>query len=436
MNGQCPQAIAQPGVRSVRSPKGTHVTSKRTNHCHLARRPIVVCLGLIAVAAGVVIAQEQFAVRPYKLKHYDFKTDVPEPLADEACVRVEQMLAEFQRRSSKLRNRYKEPLPFWLFSDPGDYSRAGGRPGTSGIYTEEAGVIALAAGDPDRIWSTLQGVCFSQYAHRMIGYYMPLWVNKGLQQYFILGQWTGDRFVVGFTPASKVSGIQAMIESRELIPFDELTRMEFPQWQEMMMTPGKMDVVDLQCWSMVHFLVYAGDGKYAAGLDRHLVDVNAVRKDRIEAFNKFIRTQQDAYEQWWMARSPEPTMGTLDPQYETVARTMTAFFARASSRGQTFETAEAFLDLAKKHELNVPAHGEPGWLPWSLIDRNVRRLTDLNDLAKTYDSAEPAVWFIDSSHSPPRLILTRADGTTFTGQYRLSRGRLKAISVTIDKPEE
>jgi len=406
------------------------------NHLRRARPFVAVCLGLVAVVTGVVVAQEQFAVREYKLKHYNLKTDVPEPLADEVCVRIEQMLAEFQRRSSKLRTRLKEPLPFWLFSDPNDYGRAGGAPGTAGVYTEQAGVVALVAGDPDQIWSTLQGVCFSQYAHRVIGYYLPLWVNKGFQRYFILGQWTGDGFVVGFTPASKVSGVRAMIESGDLIPFNEFTRMEFPAWQQMMQTPGKMQLLDLQCWSMVHFLIYAGDGKYAAGLDRHLVDVNAVRKDRIEAFNKFIRTQQDAYEQWWMAQSPEPTMDTLDRDYETVVRTMTSFFARAIARGQTFESAEVFLELAERHELDVPPHGEPGWLPWSLVDRNIRRLADLNDLAKVHDDAEPAVWSIDTQKRPARLILTRADGTTFTGQFKLVGGRVKSVTLTIDKPED
>ncbi len=351
----------------------------RTNRRCFARSPVVVCCSLVALAAGWAIAQEGFAVRPYKLEHYDFKTDVSEELADEACVRIEQMFAEFQRRSSRLRTRLKERPPFWLFGNPDDYARAGGPPGTAAVYTEAAGVVALATGgNMDQTWATLQSVAFAQYAHRVIGFWMPLWVNQGFQQYFKLGQWTGDRFVVGFAPASNVSGIQALIESGELIPFDRLTRMEFQEFQQTMLTPGAGEVLQLQCWSMVHFLIYADDGKYAPGLDRHLVDVNAVAKDRIEAFNKFVRKLQPAYEQWWMAQTAEPTMATLNPEYETVARTMTTFFARSIARGQTFDDAAHFLEKAKAHDLDMPPHGQPDWLPWSLIDRQLLRLADLD----------------------------------------------------------
>jgi len=355
------------------------VVINRTNRRCFARSPVVVCCSLVALAAGWAIAQEGFAVRPYKLEHYDFKTDVSEELADEACVRIEQMFAEFQRRSSRLRTRLKERPPFWLFGNPDDYARAGGPPGTAAVYTEAAGVVALATGgNMDQTWATLQSVAFAQYAHRVIGFWMPLWVNQGFQQYFKLGQWTGDRFVVGFAPASNVSGIQALIESGELIPFDRLTRMEFQEFQQTMLTPGAGEVLQLQCWSMVHFLIYADDGKYAPGLDRHLVDVNAVAKDRIEAFNKFVRKLQPAYEQWWMAQTAEPTMATLNPEYETVARTMTTFFARSIARGQTFDDAAHFLEKAKAHDLDMPPHGQPDWLPWSLIDRQLLRLADLD----------------------------------------------------------
>ena len=414
------------------------MTTIDTNRRRLARPIIVAGCALVALAAGMATAQEGFAVRQYNLAHYDFKTDVPEELADEACVRIEQMFAEFQRRSPRIKIKIKEPQPFWLFNNPNDYARAGGPYGTAAVYTEEAGVVALAAaGNLDTTWTRMQEMAFAQYAHRVIGYWMPLWVKTGFQGYFGLSQWTGDRFVVGFATPSKVSGIQALIESDELIPFDHLTRMEFPAWQQMMMTPGKIDVVQLQCWSMVHFLIHAEDGKYVPGLDKHLLDVNAIRKDRIEAFNKFVRTLQPAYEEWWMAQTAEPTLATLNPDYETVARTMTTFFARASARGQTFDTVEEFLADAKNHDLDMPPHGQPDWLPWSLIDRQLRRLADLDQLAQTQDHAEPAVWSIDNNSRPPSLILTRADNTTFTGQFKLARDKtIKSITLTVTQPKE
>ena len=132
----CTRNLGRTSGHLPKDPKGIDVMTNRTHRRCFVRSTVLACCALLALAAGIAIAQEGFAVRPYKLAHYDFKTDVPEELADEACVRIEQMFAEFQRRSSRLRGRLKKPQPFWLFNNPDDYARAGGPYGTAAVYTD------------------------------------------------------------------------------------------------------------------------------------------------------------------------------------------------------------------------------------------------------------------------------------------------------------
>ena len=410
---------------------------------HLCR--LTVALVMLLLAACPAVAQERpreiqtthgDRMPDYRTKYYLLHTDLDVPLARETALRLTRMFQEYQRRASGM-GRIASQLKVYLYAADRDYISDTGRPNSGGLFSPRKGIFARSYLDrPHYRWETLQHECFHQYAEYVIHREMPVWLNEGLATYFGSAVWTGDGFVTHVRPAEFVEDLQERLADSQPIPFASLFAMADEDWSRIVahnLERGRWQYT--QAWSIIYFLLHAEDGRYAQGLSRHLNNVHRNRSQDVGRFNQALVELQHTWTQWWLDLDGSDTMAALDPEYEAVAATLTSFLARTHLKEQTFADAVAFLHAARDHELEMPENTSYQWLPWSLLDENLQRLADLNEKAEAVDDAGPAVFTIDHASETPQLILTRADGATFTGAFTIRRREVQDVDVTIAYPE-
>ena len=156
---------------------------------------------ILASAAGAVRGGE---MRVYQTRYYVIHTDLGAEVVREAAVRMAAMAEEYHRRTRDFEGTIDRKLPFYIFSDPDAFRRAGGLPGSTGAYTGQW-LMTLAA-DGRVNWPAVQHEGFHQFVSAVIGGPMPIWANEGMAEYFGMAQFTGDGFVVGLIPPARLRG--------------------------------------------------------------------------------------------------------------------------------------------------------------------------------------------------------------------------------------
>ena len=398
---------------------------------------LVVALAVVTHAARPPHTDRGEDMPNFRTKYYLLHTDVAEPLAREAAMRLTRMFEEYERRARGL-GRISSRLKIYLYADPDDYEYDTGLPNSGGIFLKRLGILARARLDsPSTMWGTLQHECFHQFAYHLIHPDMPVWLNEGLATYFGAAEWTGDGFVTRLRPAYRVRLVQEALAEDDPIPFRTLLHTTRAEWNDTMdddLQRGRLQYS--QSWLMIYFLLHAEDGRYADGLNRHLNDIHNQRTRGIRQFNNALVEMEDTWAEWVAALDNSGAMASIDERYDVVVSTLTSFLARAHVREQTFESAEAFLQAAEDHDLEMAENTSYQWLPWSLLDVTLSRLAYLNELAEKVDEAEPATVEIDTTGSAPQLVLTRADGVVFTGAFTIRNRKVNDVEVTITYPED
>src|SRR5690606_512182 len=103
----------------------------------LARACLVICL--IWPAAIHAQIQRERIVLPQNMKRYEsdyyiLHTDLGDEAAREATIRVTRMAEEYYERTKEFSGRIRTKFPFFLFANLDDYHRAGGVPGSGGVF--------------------------------------------------------------------------------------------------------------------------------------------------------------------------------------------------------------------------------------------------------------------------------------------------------------
>jgi hypothetical protein len=172
-----------------------------------------------------------------------------------------------------------------------------------------------------------------------------------------------------------------------------------------------------KAWAVVQFLMHGDAGKYRAPFAGYL---QACTKgdSAAGAFGKCFGDTK-AFEgryQAWLA-SPQADANAAPLTQATVA-TLTSFLARGHSLKMKFPTAEDFFQAAKAGKVVVDAAKTPAlWLPASLLSESLQNEDKLG------------TWSLDDKKALPALVLTEADGTTWTGSFTLPEGRHPSVKV-------
>ncbi len=376
-------------------------------------------IALLAMAANFTYAESahdrRAKLRAYPTKYYVIHTDLDVETVREAAARLSAMAEEYHRRTKGFSGTIRKRLPFYLFNRRQDYFAAGGMEGTVGVFKGSSLMAVVPEGGrTSSLWQIVQHEGFHQFAHRVISANLPVWVNEGLAEYFELGIWTGDNYVTGVIPPRRLQRLKGMIQRDQVRAFREMITMTRHEWNADVQWRNYC-----QAWSMVHFLVHADGGKYQSAFADFINDIADGRPWRFafaQRFGRDVKAFQKRYEQWWSSLDDNPT---AEKYVLAVVQTLTSYLARALSQRQRFRDAEAFFQAARDGRLKF--HPQQ-WLPPRLLSSALKR-------AKTLGQ-----WSLIKGRLGLAIVLTRPDGTTFTGTFTLRAKRVEEVEVRISRP--
>ncbi len=405
-------------------------------------RPTLAVFLAAAFLAPAVPPARAGRLKAHHSRYYVIHTNLDARAVQEASARMTAMAEEYHRRTKGFGGVIRSRLSFYLFGDAEAYHKAGGTPGSAGMYIpSDRALMALADdGVDERLWHVVQHEGFHQFAHMVIRGRLPVWINEGMAEYFGHGIWTGDGFVTGVIPPRRLRRVQAMLRSRQLLPFEEMLTMSYEAWSQAVRDsapdekgvrgprgrPAGKDDADRarmnydQAWSMIHFLVHAENGRYRKALSLHIRDISRGanwKRSWAGRFGRNIDAFQQRYRAWWLALEDNPTEGLY---IQAVVETLTSFLARAVSQGQAFDSAEDFLRQARAGELK--SHPDQ-WLPPALLNSVLLK-------ALRWRGA----WSLESTARVPRLVLTWGE-RTYTGTFMHGRGRCAKVNVAVTQKQ-
>ncbi len=388
----------------------------------LATLLLLTLLAVLSPAQTLRIAATHPApkLRVFTTPYYIMHTDLDDDGAREAWMRMTKMFETYKRRTAGFSGDIRERFPFYLYKNEDDYIAAGGPPDSAGVFIHGGGegprLMAIVGEKPDAdTWHVIQHEAFHQFAYAVIRGNLPTWLNEGMAEYFGEALYTGDDFVTGVISPDRLETIKFDLRHKQFFTIKDIMRMTSDQW-----TSDLEESNYDEAWSMVQFLAHADDGKYQKPFIAYMNLIAAGRNadDAWKAiFGADIAAFQKKWEQWWLAQNP---LGTLGLYQQATLMTLTGYLGRAASQGQTFASADAFLDAAEKGTLKF---NREDWLPPSLLQRALHNRPILGDL-----KLEPA----QAGH-PLRLVATPDEGGQIAASFTLSGTRIRTVTFEVLK---
>mgnify|MGYP006273237301 FL=1 len=356
----------------------------------------------------------------YDTKYYTIYSDLPIDGVREAAVRMTCMAQVYHEQTQDFAGQIRSRFPFYLFQRAEDYRRAGGIPGSAGVFryrsARDQALMAIAgAKTSDRTWHVVQHEGFHQFVANVISLRVPIWLNEGLAEYFGQGIWTGDDLVVGVIPPGRLKRVKAMIRGENLLAFEKMLTMDGREWNAQLAIRNYD-----QGWSMLHFLVHGEEGKYRKPLVKY---INAVARgaDSYRSWVSIFGSNHEAFRQrysdYWLNQPADPSAELRD---EAVIQTVGSFFARAAVAKVEIDSAETLLEAMAEGRIQVEGARYPElWLPTSLGQRAVKRARELGRWELT-----PA-----TGRRRPLLKLVRPDGAVVEVAYKSNGKRRPDILI-------
>jgi hypothetical protein len=403
----------------------------RLKSTNTIRRPLALFALALALLAIVALPRRASAdsfglqsvphLPEYDTKYYRVYTDVDPEEVKEACIRMTKMAEEYHKRTSDFAGQITEQLPFYLFKSSDEYYAAGGLPNSAGVFN---GTRLMAIGDKRfgrQIWHTVQHEGFHQFVHAVIGGAIPIWVNEGMAEYFGEAVFTGDGFISGVIPPSRLDRVRRTME----LPADGkgfkslrgMMDLSHAEWNKEL----SLQNYD-QAWSMVQFLAHGDGGKYQSAFSRYMGMVGGGQDPR-EAWTQNFGDDDQAFESRWRAYWQSlPINPTTDLYAQASVATLTSFLARAIDQKQKFPTFDAFEQAAEAGTLKS---GPNEWLPPSLLESTLR------DLAVRKEKGEKFSFGSGLGSRLPTLNLNTEQGLHVIGKFTLSDGRVDDVTATV-----
>lgn len=344
-------------------------------------------------------------LRAYPSRYYQVFTDLDPDVAREATLRLSVMAEEYHQRTRGFAGTIRSRLPFLMFRGYEEYVKAGGMPGTAGVFDGRRLMAYAGEKVSDETWHVIQHEGFHQFVNAVIGGDVPIWVNEGLAEYFGDGVFTGDSYITGMITEKRLKRLKKALAAGKLRPLTEMMTLSHARWNAEM-TSANYD----QAWSMVYFLANGDRGRYQSAFDNFMRAISRGTPYAVAWQRSFGGVE--AFEERWRAyweNLPEQHSDRY-VAHATIA-TMTSYYARAFSQGQRFDSFEAFIKAAKAGELKA---AEEDWLPPSLLEEALARVPEVGQ------------WEL-RTRGKHRLMLTTPDGGKFIGQFTVQRGRVKKV---------
>jgi hypothetical protein len=220
----------------------------------------------------------------YRSKYYNIKTDLE---AADARAMAEHMDATFESYwglFSRLPIRLQRPatLDLYLFATEQDYMNVlamrfgNDGAGSWGKCITRGNSISLVGWKGRHSLEGLKQLVQHEGFHQVSSQLfrnLPIWADEGLAETFERGIVVGDRLVLGEVSEQDKKRLQAVLEAQAAAPLDQFLAMSHEIWNARVQM-GAAQVQYLQAWSLVHFLIFAEEGKYETGFLNFLVALN------------------------------------------------------------------------------------------------------------------------------------------------------------------
>ena len=394
--------------------------------------------GIVVLAwlAGVSRASE---LRTIDTPYYTIRTDLDPAAAAEASLRMTRIFEEYQRETRGFPGQIHDKFRCILYCDREDYIAAGAPANSTGIYLNDVKSLMVCTGDhpTPHVWGVLQHEAFHQFAAGVIRADLPAWLNEGIAEYFAECRFTGDGFFAGLAPPARVQRLRKSIQQGKLRTLPQLLKMGQDQWARDL----ALENYD-QAWSIVYFLLHAGDGKYAASLNKYVTLLSQRgRPDTAwkQCFGDTIQFESQ-WKSWWQ-NVPEDL--TADEAVASQAQTFCSFLARTTIPRGGFVSFDAFIQAAGSQRPGA----DP--LPPALLSETAdaakesgatfaitQKSGELPKVtARCADGSIATCWFAGRGPKPPQIftdfdnvpeVVARASKLTDAGERAESRSMLQA----------
>jgi Protein of unknown function (DUF1570) len=313
-----------------------------------------------------------------------------------------------------------DKLPFYIYTNPTDYYAAGAPAGSAGVFmVSYQGQKLMAIGGDQvtpQMWHILQHEGFHQFTYAMIGGYLPPWANEGLAEYFGDGLFTGDSFVTGWINPDRLARLKYEIRNNMFKSIHDMRELSYDKWNDVL-----MGVNYDQAWSMIYFLAWANNQRYAGPFMQYLTLFHSGLSSD-DAWDRVFGVGSDAdferlWRQYWLNMPDDPT-ALLFAKVQTA--TLTSFLARAYTNGQRFKDMQEFVQDAANGSLKLFQLPNMLWLPDDMLQDALENAAGIGEWGMQFDDQQQ-----------PYIFCVMPDGTKLIGQFELGENRVRSVSVNV-----
>ncbi len=286
---------------------------------------ILAVLTVLPFARTAVLDAGEGAPHTTTTQHYVIETDISEDFARAAARHMDLMYGEYERLFSSFDLARPNRPTIKVFGRRDRYDSAVPAPlrSTLGCFSYGKNLMMSFKGDRTRddVLRTLSHEGFHQFLYDRIGGDMPMWLNEGFAEYFAEAERDGDGFQTGQIPAARLRAVQSAVRSGTFIPLDALFPMNRSKWAANVRDDARMTGLQYdQAWSLIHFLMHAGEGRFRDRLYGYLrshADGQSPGMAFRENFGTNIRAMERAWKEYIIHLRPtpvtEPEMSGADP---------------------------------------------------------------------------------------------------------------------------
>ncbi len=232
-------------------------------------------LNVLLIALGIWLGVADAPEAPVGLRilgtdSYRLHTDLPEDQARSLSAHLEVMNGAYRDLFSGLRMPSASPMDVYVFRSQeaylaalrNDWSVDGTGSGGMFVIRGSKRAVLTWKGEQglDRVRSVLQHEGFHQFAAELFPD-LPLWANEGLAELFEHAVVVDGRVVLGEVPAASIAMLHRARDGNALLPFDSFFEIDSAEWGRSVRT-GSAALQYTQAWGLVHFFLYAREGRW------------------------------------------------------------------------------------------------------------------------------------------------------------------------------
>ena len=228
---------------------------------------VLVVLGFGRVAPA---GPSSSGMKTLQTQSYVLHTDLEQAEAEAIGSHLDTMNVAYRELFSGFRMPPRTPMDVYVFQTEEAYLRflrdsfGGDGTGSGGMFITRGSRKALVCwkGDGGMEWvrEVLQHEGFHQFAAELFPG-IPVWANEGFAELFGHAVVVDGNVVLGEVPPGPLARLQQARAADALVPFNDFFEIDSSTWSSHVQS-GSAGLQYAQAWSLVHFFLYAQEGRW------------------------------------------------------------------------------------------------------------------------------------------------------------------------------